>query len=142
MAANGNTGRPQKDIRVTITQADGQEVHHEKQVSNVNWANPSTAAYWRGGTPDAVRTDVVAGNEVCNITMIQAWDDPDSLCRFMFEHAGEEAVIAYKPHADDDFEVGAKITLMRPQIGGPVNAFNEATVACPSTEPVPVPPGA
>jgi hypothetical protein len=137
MVQKNATGRPQKDIRVKI-EAD----NYEKQVSDVNWPNPATAVTWRGGTPDAIVSDIAEGNEVCNITLIQAWDDPESLCVFMFEHAGEKAQISYKPHADSNFEITAEITLMRPTIGGKTNQFNEATIACPSTTPKVAVPGA
>lgn len=134
MTVKNATGRPQKNIKFEVG-ADS----YEKQVSNVNWPGAQSAIYWQGGTPDAKVVDIAEGNEVCNITLIQAWDDPDSLCRFMFEHAGEEATVTYFPHADDDFAVTASITIMRPQIGGQVNQFNEATIACPSTKPVVAP---
>lgn len=124
------SGRPQKDIRFQI----GTD-NYEKQVSEVTWPGSQQAITWQGGTPDAIVTDVSEGSPTCNITCIQAWDDPTSLVRFMFAHAGEEAVVRYKPHGDDDFEVEATITIMRPQLGGKVNQFNEATIACPSTVP-------
>lgn len=127
--------RPQKDIRVQV----GTD-NYEKHVSDINWPGNQTAQTWRGGTPDAVAVDIAEGDQACNITFVQAWDDPDSFCRFMFEHAGETVTINYKPHADDDFEVSAQVTLLRPQIGGRVNQYNEATVALPSTVPTVVPP--
>lgn len=131
MTTIDRAGRPQKDIRVQIG-AD----NYEKQVSNIHFPSPSTKT-WRGGTPDA-KLSATNDDDVCNITLIQAWDEPDSAVRFFLEHAGEDAVVRYKPHADDDFEVEATITIIRPQIGGPVNEYNEATIACPSTPPVPV----
>jgi hypothetical protein len=125
------SGRPQKDIRFQIG-AD----NYEKQVSAVEWPGTQQTASWHGGTPDAIVTDVTEGDPVCNITCIQAWDDPTSLVRFMFEHAGEQATVGYKPHGDDTFELTATITIMRPTVGGKTNQFNEATIACPSTIPV------
>lgn len=128
------SGRAQKDIRFQI----GTD-NYEKHVSEVTWPPSQQAVTWQGGTPDAQLTDVSEGSPTCNITCIQAWDDPTSLVRFMFEHAGEQAVVRYKPHADDDFELEATITIMRPQIGGKVNQFNESTISCPSTVPVVAP---
>lgn len=125
------SGRPQKDIRFQI----GPD-NYEKQVNTVEWPGNQQTATWQGGTPDATVTDVTEGPQVCNVTCIQAWDDPESLVRFMFEHAGEQATVSYKPHADDTFEVTATITIMRPVLGGKVNQFNEATIACPSTIPI------
>jgi hypothetical protein len=130
------SGRPQKDIRVQLG-----EDNYEKHCSNVEFPEPKgTVVRWRGGTPDAVLADFANTEQVCNITMIQAWDDGDSLCRFMFEHAGERVVLRYKPHADAPFEVESTVTLVAPTIGGAVNQYNESTVACPCTPPLPVTP--
>ncbi|QEO08888.1 hypothetical protein [Protaetiibacter larvae] len=128
--------RPQKDIRVKVG-AD----NYEKHVSDINWPSNQTAQSWHGGTPDAIAPDLSEGDQVCNLTFIQAWDDEDSFCRFAFDHAGETVTISYKPHADSDVEFTAEVTLIRPQIGGKVNQFNESTISMPSTVPtlVPVP---
>lgn len=131
-------GRPQKDIRVQIG-TDNYEMH----CSNVEFPEPGgTVVRWQGGTPDAVLSDTTAGQNVCNVTLIQAWDDEDSLAVFLFDHAGEEAVIKYKPHSDAAFELQSTVTLIKPTVGGKVNQFNESTVAMPCTPPVRVAPGA
>lgn len=130
MAQIALAARPQKDIRVTVG-AD----NYEKHVSDISWPPNQSAQSWHGGTPDAIAVDVNEGDQVCNITFVQAWDDPLSFCRFCFEHAGDTVTIKYKPHGDDDFEVQAQVTIIRPQVGGKVNQFNESTIAMPSTVP-------
>lgn len=127
--------RAQKDIRFQIG-----EDNYEMHVSNVEWPDADEEKTWRGGTPTARVTDVVAGDDKCNITFIQAWDDPESLCVFMFNHAGEQADVLYKPHADAAFQLSATITIKRPAIGGKTGELNESTVACPSSRPLVVTP--
>lgn len=127
-------GRPQKDIRIKIGVNNW-----EKQCSNVEFPEPDGATVrWQGGTPDAVLADTTAGQSVCNITLVQAWDEEDSLCNFMFDHAGEAAVIEYKPHAEMTWAFVSAVTLIKPTIGGKVNQFNESTIALPCTPPVKV----
>lgn len=130
------TARPQKDVVLII-----EGVAYQRHVSNINFAPDGGGKIsWHGGTPDADVTDSTQPTgATANITCIQAWDDPDSLCRFLFEHAGEKAEVSYRPHRDSAFTVYSIIDLMPPVIGGPTNAFNEATVACPATKPTATP---
>ena len=131
-----NTGKLQKDLVLVIGTGAGAKAY-QKHVSNIQFA-PSNASpvVWQGGTPDAQLVGLPpAGAWVANISAIQDWDNADSLVRFLFEHQGEDAAIQYKPNRTGTFVVYATITIAAPQIGGPVNAFNESTVACASTRP-------
>jgi hypothetical protein len=129
--------RPQKDVVVVI---DG--VAYQRHVSNINFTPQGGGAVsWRGGTPDSQLTDSTQPTGwLANITAIQAWDDPDSLVHLMLAHAGEKVDVAYRPHRDSDVTFYATIDLMPPTIGGPTNAYNEATIGCPSTAPSTVAP--
>lgn len=123
--------RAQKNLRLSI----GADTF-EKHVSSVQWAPSSSTVEWRGGTPDAVFTDITSETWTASVTLIQDWETEDSLANFLLEHAGEKVTAAYKPDADGTFEITAEITLASPAIGGAVNAFNESTVAMGSTKPV------
>ncbi len=125
-----NTARPQKDLTLQIG-ADSYEAH----VSNVLFSNSTSTISWQGGSPDALLSDTVEGPWTAAITMVQDWQNPDSLCNFMLEHAGEVASVTYKPQQDGAFAVEAEITLVSPAIGGPVNQYNESTVTCGSSKP-------
>lgn len=123
--------RVQKNLSLTI----GTDTY-EKHVSSVQWAPSSSSVEWRGGTPDAVFTDSTPATWTANVTLVQDWETPDSLCNFLLDHAGEQVVAKYKPEATGDFEITATITIVPPAIGGAVGAFNESTVAMGSTKPV------
>ena len=120
-------GRKQNNIRLTVG-----EHSYEKQVSHVEFA-PAAGQEWQGGTPDAKLVD---SDYVCNITAIQAWDQPASFVRWCFEHQGEQADVEYQPHADDPlFILYSTITIPAINIGGKVNQKNESVLACPATAP-------
>ncbi len=129
MAQRPATGRVQKNLRIKVG-----DHNYEKQVSNVNWPG-QTGLTWRGGTPDAVVTDTAAQDELCNITFIQA-HDADSFFSFCVDHAGETADVEYQHDASDTVKYSSTIRILRPEIGGPVNQFNEVTLGFPSTPPV------
>lgn len=132
-----NSARPQKDIVLIL-----EGVAYQKQVSNVNFAPQGGGTVsWAGGTPDTNLIDSTPSTGwLASVTCIQAWDDADSLCMFLLEHEGEEADVAYRPHRDSTVTFYSTITLVAPTIGGPVRAFNEATVACPASKPTTTPP--
>jgi len=131
------SARPQKDVVVVIN-----GVAYQRHVSNINFAySGGGQVTWRGGTPDSQLSDSTQPTgATANITCIQAWDDPDSLVNLMHDHAGEKVDIQYRPHRESDLTFYASIDLMPPTIGGPTNAFNEATIACPSSMPTKTPP--
>lgn len=133
------TARPQKDVVLIV---DG--TAYQRHVSNINFApNGGGAVTWRGGTPDSQLTDSTQPTGyTANITAVQAWDDPASLVNFLLEHAGEKVDVQYRPHRDAAVTFYATIDLMPPTIGGPTNAYNEATIACPSSKPSTTPPAA
>lgn len=125
---------PQKNLLLTIG-TDSYEQH----VSTVAFVPTSTAITWRGGTPDAVFTDTTSPTWVCNVTAVQDWENPASLFNFLLDNAGETAQVTYKPDAAGLFGVAAEITIVAPQIGGAVNAYNESTLSFGSTKPTRVP---
>jgi hypothetical protein len=132
MVKSKNTATAQKNLLLKIG-----ENSYERHVSSVAWApNPSTVS-WQGGTPDSTRSDTVEGAWAASLTMVQDWDNPESLCNLMLKNAGAVVEIDYYPIAGGTFFIRSEITLVSPQIGGPVNAYNESTVSCGSTVPTP-----
>lgn len=121
---------PQKNLVLTIG-TDSYEQH----VSSVAFVPSQSSIEWKGGTPDAVFTDVSSPSWVCNVTAVQDWNTPDSLFNYLLDNEGAQATVTYKPDAAGTFGITSEITLVAPQIGGAVNAYNEATLSFGSTKP-------
>jgi len=109
---------------------------YELHASTVVWGKTTTQVQWKGGTPDAVYTDSVVGDHLCNITLVHDYQNEDSLFNWMIDHEGEQAEVTYRPDADGDFVQTATITVVAPDVGAAVGTFGESTIACPSTKPV------
>lgn len=126
--------RAQRHLKLTIG-ADTYETH----VSSIKWTPTAETLTWRGGTPDAVHTDRTNPTWATEWAVVQDWETPDSLCNFLLDNDGVQAEVEYKPQHDGDFGITATVTLAAPEIGGPVNAFNESTVTMGSTKPERIP---
>ena len=75
-------------------------------------------------------------SRVANVTLIQDWENPDSLFNFCLAHAGETLAAEYTPVAGGG-DTAARITIVPPTIGGAVGVFVESTLAMGSDAPVP-----
>ena len=131
MAENVPTPRMQKHIVVTIG-----ENSYSGHVSACSLVPSNTIATWQGGTPDASFSETSPSTWTANLNVIQDWENPGSLCNFLLANEGEQARLTYKPHADGVFSTVSTVTLVAPQIGGTVNAYNESAVTLGSTKPV------
>jgi hypothetical protein len=131
------SGRPQKSIvlEIATTGTGAIDKRFETQVSDVNFAPTSAQATWQGGIPTAQLTATGEPTWVANLTLIQAYDDPNSLARFLLANYGKTATITYYPHDDASFGITTTLVLPAPTIGGPVNQFNEASVSAQCTRP-------
>lgn len=130
MAQIGVAPKAVKNLRLKV----GTD-NYEKHVSSIDWTPKSSTIQWAGGTPDAVFTDTSPEVWTANVTFIQDFETVDSFANFLLDHAGETAVVEYKPDADGDFGISATLTLGSPKIGGKVGTYNESTVAMGSTKP-------
>ena len=131
MPENVPTPRMQKHIVVTIGTKS-----FSGHVSAFSLVPASTTATWQGGTPDASFSDTSPSTWTVNMNVIQDWENPGSLCNFLLANEGQKADLIYKPHHDGVFSTLSKVTLVAPQIGGAVNAYNESAVTLGSTKPV------
>lgn len=83
---------------------------------------------WKGGTPDAVFTDVSSPTWTCAMRIAQDSLNADSLFLYLLEHAGETIEgVRFTPIAGGrTWELD--LTLAAPQIGGDIDAWAEATM--------------
>lgn len=129
-----NNAQLQTNLRLLLGAGATQKAF-QKHVSNVQFApSGGGAVTWQGGTPDAKLVGRLPQDWVCNLTLAMDFDNADSLANFLLNNAGQKVAIAYSmtPTGTTFYST---ITVNAPQIGGRVNAFNEATVACPCTPP-------
>lgn len=128
--------RATRNISFTIKQGASAAVEYKAQVTDVNCAPTSTVVTWAGGDPNVTFSDLGPETWALSVTFGQDWNDAQSLARFLHAHHGEEATVTYSPNAASDApDMTTTVTLVRSLIGGPVNAFNEATVSMPAAAP-------
>ncbi len=130
MAEQPTTPRLVKHISLTVGTDS-----FSKHVNSVKYARSASMQEWRGGTPEAVFTDETSPTYTVEMTGIQDWETATSLCNFLLEHEGETADFEYKPHFDGKVSFISEVTIVAPEIGGPVGAYNEFTVTMGSTKP-------
>lgn len=106
-----------------------------KHVNSVKFTPTRQMQEWRGGTPDAVFSESTAPTYAVEVTGIQDWETANSLCNFLLEHDGEQADFEYMPQSDGLVSFMSAVTIVGPEIGGPVGSYNEFTVTMGSTKP-------
>lgn len=85
--------------------------------------------------PDGSFTALGKESFQVEVTAVQDWT-ADGLCRFLWEKAGQESVMMFRPKAGaaigaENPKWSATVTLPRPPVGGEVNAFAEAELIFP-----------
>lgn len=121
-----------QNIRVIVGDKD-----FAKQVNACEFKKTGGAAQtWQGGTPDAQYVDKAPSEYAADIGLIADWEEPDSLCNFLWENDGSKATIEYQPDVAGLTYFEAEITIDGPMPPGKVGSWPEVTVSCPSTKPV------
>lgn len=92
-----------------------------------------TTIKWKGGTPAANFTDQTWQ---LALTLVHDYQNADSLYNFLLAHAGETAVFTYMPDVNGTFARSVTATIVPPNVGGKVDAFNESTVTMDCSEPI------
>jgi hypothetical protein len=101
--------------------------NYETSVSAVTLTPATSVQTWRGGTPDAVFTDLSATTWTCDLAYAQDWETAGSLAIYLFNHEGETVACEFSPiGTGPKFTVNAII--VPGQIGGAVDAYGTATV--------------
>lgn len=121
-----------KNIKVVVG-----EKSFEKQVNACEYKKSGGAAQtWQGGTPDAQYVDKAPSEFSVDLGLIADWEEPSSLCNFLWENDGEKATLEYQPDSAGKTYFTSEITIDAPMPPGKVGAWPEVTVSCPSTKPV------
>ncbi|GAA4170788.1 hypothetical protein [Gryllotalpicola koreensis] len=78
--------------------AEGDTVDYAPACSSALLNPSSSTQTWKGGTPEAVFTDVTSPTYTFDVTIGQDWVDVESFANYLEEHAGELIEdIAYTP---------------------------------------------
>lgn len=111
-----------------------------KHAAGVRITNDSKAVVFKGGSPDAIITDVSAGVYMLEIDVVHDYQTATSLYNYLVENAGEQATFIYKPDEAGTFQATVTATIIPPTIGGAVDAFGRETIKMPCTKPTIVQP--
>lgn len=106
-------------------------------VSNVAQVPTTQQLTWQGMKPEAALTASSAPTWVTTLNVVQDYQNPQSLFNYLLANAGKVATLKFYPDDDGEFYTETEVTLVAPQIGGAVNAYNESTVSLGCTPPVP-----
>lgn len=96
-------------------------------VASCKFTPSSSVQTWKGGTPDAVFTDVSSPTYTCTMKLAQDWVTPTSLSNYLHTHAGETVAATFVP-VDGGATITATLVLAAPEIGGDIDAWGETTV--------------
>lgn len=104
----------------------------EKHVSAVTFTPSASTVTWQGLSPDATYTDVTVATWACGLELAQDWDQPTSLCRYLFENEGEHVPATFKPKSGTGPSFAATLIVTPGAIGGTVNAVatQSVTLGC------------
>lgn len=106
------------------------------QVSNFALVPSTTTATWQGGTPEASYSDTSDATWLATMNVIQDYETETSLVRYLLRFQGRRALLEFQPLDAGSFVLYTVVTLAAPQIGGAVNAFNEASISMGAMRPL------
>lgn len=109
---------------------------YEKHVSKVQFAPSVTKKTWRGGTPDAVFTDVSAATWECQIDYVQDWETTDSLSAYLLANEGQTKAAVFTPASGVGQKFSANIVISPGAIGGTIGEYGTTSVSLGSDKPV------
>lgn len=128
-------------LEVSLPETPDDVLDFAKALESVVFTPSSSMVSWQGLHPDATATE--SGPETWTATLgyAQDWETPDSLSRFLFDHAGETVPVTFRPkRSGAGTEWAAQLVLVAGDIGGTAGQFATASVTCGVTgRPVPSP---
>lgn len=116
-----------RDLLATIAGSD-----FKHAVGAATFTPTTQTVAWVGGGGKTFQ-DVTAPTWVLDLTYVQDWDTPESLARYLYEHAGETVEMTFQPRSGDGPSFTAQVTIVHGAIGGNVGQNATATVQLPCT---------
>lgn len=100
----------------------------EKAVTQCQLTPTAQIQSWKGGTPDAIFTDMGAPTWVCDMTFGQDWSTVGALAQYLLKTYGSVVPFTFKPIGDGVFTAAGQMRLAVPPVGGSIDAWLNATV--------------
>ena len=104
---------------------------YEKHVSSVSFTPSISSATFKGLNPEAVFTETGAATWMCDLEYVQDWETTDSLSAYLFNNAGEEVSLTFKPRSGSGGSFSATVVIVDGAIGGSVDSYSTASVSLP-----------
>ncbi len=136
MAETPNTATVAKNIFLTVTLEGDTAVEYAGHVSAATVTPSTTEATWSGGTDESQLSETITTGHTLALQVAQDLENPDALIIFLLANVGEKATFTYGPHKSGTFRTAVEATIVRPVVGGPVNAFNESAYSVGCSTPV------
>lgn len=116
-----------KDVLLTL-----EDNGYQNHVSAVTFTPSASTVTWQGLSPEATMTDVTQATWVCALELVQDWDQPTSLCRYLYDNEGEHVAATFQPKNGVGPSFSATVIITPGAIGGAVNAVavQSVTLGC------------
>jgi hypothetical protein len=115
-----------KDVILTV---DGDT--YEKHVSGVTITPSVATATFKGLEPTATFSQASTATWMLDLTFVQDWETEDSLSAYLFNNAGEEVTMSFKPESGSGGTFSATVIIVPGSVGGTVDAYATSTVSLP-----------
>lgn len=115
-----------KDVILTV---DGDT--YEKHVSGVSIVPTVATATFKGLDSAAVFTQASNASWTVDLTYVQDWETADSLSAYLFNNAGSEITLSFKPESGSGGTFSATVIVVPGSIGGQVDSYATSTVSLP-----------
>ena len=115
-----------KDVILTV---DGDT--YEKHVSGVTITPSVATATFKGLEPTATFSQASTATWMLDLTFVQDWETADSLSAYLFNNAGEEVTMSFKPESGAGGTFSATVIIVPGSVGGTVDAYATSTVSLP-----------
>ncbi|PPG84232.1 hypothetical protein C5C56_06150 [Rathayibacter sp. AY1D1] len=103
--------------------------NYEAAISSVVFTPSADTVTWQGLTPASSYRNQSSATWECAITFLQDYSNSASLSRYLFNNEGLTVNVEFVPAAGTGAtKITASVILLPGQIGGNVNAIQEATV--------------
>lgn len=115
-----------KDVILTV---DGDT--YEKHVSGVTITPSVATATFKGLEPTATYSQASTATWTVDLTYVQDWETADSLSAYLFNNAGSEITMSFKPESGTGGTFSATVIVVPGSVGGTVDAYATSTVSLP-----------